>query len=211
MTVQRRLDVMKTKTRARLLVAATVGFLGVGVVACSSHHDSDVDAGPGEDISDVLYEGGTNDEALKALVASQAQSTVSLAFTAPVEAQKVPKGTPFAFAWSELKQASLSPTRRQRSWSDRALELLEGTAWAHGEPVNGPGFLVTFSTATKPKLVRLFTTKMTFTPIEVVWSKLASVNEPIQIRVRAAFFEESRIATGGGPFQGPIRAFTIVP
>ena len=50
--------------------------------------------------------------------------------------------------------------------------FFEGTAYAHGTPVNGLAYLLTFSTSKNAKLVRVFTTKTSYQPSADAWNKL---------------------------------------
>jgi len=178
--------------------------------ACSSSSSSIADAGTvTEDLEDVIYEGGANDEALRALLGGASQKGRTVSVTAPTTNEVVPGDQPFVFAWSDIKQASLDRKRQSPTFGARLRDFLEGTAFAHGESINGAGYFVTFSTADNPKLLRVFTTKNGTVPAAAAWGRMKAAKVPISVRIRAATFEESRLANGGGPFDGPVTTFTI--
>ena len=85
------------------------------------------------------------------------------------------------------------------------------SASAHGDPFNGTGTLLVFSTASDAKLVRVFTGVTTYTPTKEAWGKMTSAGEPITITLRSAVFEQDRVVMNGGPFTGSISTFTVAP
>lgn len=181
-------------------------MLGICVLAAACSSDPVANPTPTDtDISDVLYEGGATDEALEALVAAPVKTGMAPAITAPTAGQAIPKAAPFAFTWTEPKQALL------RRMLDQGISLFEGTAYAHGDPINGNGYLLTFSTAKDAKLVRVFTANKTYTPSADAWNKLVAAKTTINVRVRAATFEDNRVIATGGPFDSQSVAFTVQP
>lgn len=96
----------------------------------------------------------------------------------------------------------------------RPLQELFGpirTASAHGDPFNGTGTLLVFSTASDAKLVRVFTGVTTCTPTKEEWDKMAAAGKPITITLISAVFEQDRVVMNGGPFAGSISTFTVAP
>lgn len=83
------------------------------------------------------------------------------------------------------------------------------SAFAHGTPVNGPGFFLTLSTADNPKFLRVFTLDTKYTPEAPAWEALAAVGEPITARILSAEFEENRVLQDGGPWLSEPITFTI--
>lgn len=155
------------------------------------------------DTSDVLYEGGATDEALDALVAAPVKTGMAPGITAPTAGQAIPKEAPFTFTWTEPKQAALL--------LEKFLSIFEGTAHAHGTPVNGVGYFLTFSTASNAKLLRVFTPNKTYVPSADAWNKLLGAKTTITLRIRAATFEDNRVIESGGPFDSQSIAFTVKP
>ena len=197
------------------------GLAGLVAFACSSSASPAGDAGIDTDVSDVLYEGGATDEALEALVAAPVKTGKAPFISAPTAGQVLPKEAPFTFTWSEAKQAMLPrertllpATRNVRAPKlhlDLVLSLFEGTAHAHGTPINGQAYLLTFATEAEPKLVRVFTAKTTYVPSADAWNKLLAAKTTIQFRVRAATFEDNRLIESGGPFDSENVSFTVKP
>ncbi|MFO0664583.1 MAG: hypothetical protein U0174_11565 [Polyangiaceae bacterium] len=183
---------MKKHTFPRMLGICAV------VAACSSDPTPNP-TGTDTDISDVLYEGDATDEALEALVAAPLKTGMASSISAPTQWQTISKAAPFTFAWSQPKQAF------------SIMSLLEGTAYAHGTPVNGSAYLLTFSTPQNAKLVRVFTAKNTYVPSADAWNKLASAKTTITLRVRAATFEDNRVIATGGPYDSSAISFTVAP
>lgn len=109
-----------------------------------------------------------------------------------------PAGRPASEAslgWAELA-ALLGPVRAAR---------------AHGTPVNGRAYFIVFSTAEREGLVRVFTTKLSYTPDAEAWGKLRAAGAPITVSVLNAIFESNRVSRDGGPFAGEPVTFTIAP
>lgn len=191
-------------------------------LACSSDPVApSADAGVDTDFSDVLYEGGATDEALEALGAAGVKTGKSPSIFAPTAGQSIPNEAPFTFTWSQPKEAQLSPNRTflpplhiaptRKLALDLVRSLFEGTAHAHGTPINGSAYLLTFSTDTDAKLVRVFTPKFTYVPSADAWNKLRGAKKTIQFRVRAAIFEDNRVIETGGPFDSQVVSFTVKP
>lgn len=207
---------------------AAVGF-GVGLfVGCGDSGTGTGGAGP--DISDVIYEGGTNDEALEALLAASLQEDAEKmpVVTWPLDGAELPDSEIPWFGWqpaSEVARApasaseeryghALRPAPVEQSLARRLLEpLFAGvpSAFAHGDPVSGPVYFATISSDSEPQLVRVFTTEREYLPTEEVWEKIKAVQEPITVTLTAAEFDNNRVAQGGGPWKSAPITFTIVP
>lgn len=219
---------MITKRSVYCLGLATVGF-GVGLFVGCGDSSSDGTGGAGPDISDVVFEGGTNDEALEALLAAVVKDDAEKVpvVTWPLDGDEVPADEAPWFGWqpaSELAQAPMQPSllryghklplpSRQPTVVQQLLEpLFAGVrpAHAHGEPISGPAYFAVISSESEPELVRVFTTAREYLPTEEVWEKIKAVNEPITVTVTAAEFDGNRIAQGGGPWKGSSITFTIV-
>lgn len=208
---------------------AVVGF-SVGLFVGCGDSSTDGSGGEGPDISDVIYEGGTNDEALEALLAAAPQDDAGKVpvVTWPLDGAEVPDDEIPWLGWqpaSELAQGPaprsphryghvLSPTSLEPSAVHQLLEPLFGgvrSAHAHGDPISGPAYFAVVSSESHPELVRVFTTEREYLPTEEVWEKIKAVKEPITVTVTAAEFDSNRIAQGGGPWKGAPSTFTIVP
>ncbi len=219
---------MITKRSFFCVGLGALGF-GLGLFGGCGDSGSDGTGGQGPDISDVIYEGGTNDEALEALLAAAVVEDAEKVpvVTWPLDGDEMPDDEIPWFGWqpaSELAQAPVQPTPHrygrtlpppslQPTVVQRVMEpLLAGvrSAHAHGEPISGPGFFAVISSESEPELVRVFTTAREYLPTEEVWEKIKAVNEPITVTVTAAEFDNNRIAQEGGPWKGSSITFTIV-
>ncbi|MBK6516605.1 MAG: hypothetical protein IPM79_00670 [Polyangiaceae bacterium] len=216
---------VKRFDESRRAVLAAASGVGLGLVACSdSTADGAGGAGGGgsDDLADVIYEGGASDEALEALLAQTAEDDAAegTRFLAPAEDAALDATTPASFEWAvgTTAQSAPSPTRpparpaREEGLLERAVGVLLGvkTAHAHGTPVNGRAYFLVLGTASSPKLVRVFTTNLSYTPAAAVWQRLVDAGEPITGSITNAIFEDNRVAQGGGPFAGTELHFTVV-
>ncbi len=100
-------------------------------------------------------------------------------------------------SWTQLATKSLSLVGPPRA------------AMAHGDPMNGTGTLIVFSTKKDSKLVRVFTDQTSITLGDDAWDKLVNANAEITVSLIAADFDQNRIADGGAPVQGKASVFTI--
>ncbi len=207
-----------------------------GSASCGDHHGEGGTVNSA--IADVVFEGETNDEALEALLAvtPPANPPKFAAFTQPSDGAALPSASIPTFSW-EMKNAStgrapLPPPAarwaslgglsaepaRDTEWDRRALfgpllELIgpERAASAHGAPVNGTAYFVLFSTSRNEKLLRVFTSKTSYTPDDTAWGKLKSAGEPISAWILTGVFDSNDVASDGGPFRGPWISFTVKP
>ncbi|HMY19518.1 MAG TPA: hypothetical protein PKA58_24505 [Polyangium sp.] len=181
------------------------------------------------ELADVLFEGATTDEALIALDASiQQKAPVADPTQAPVldmpTATMLPKTPIPTFTWHagaavrnepwNIDAPTLLRVPEPQSPFRGGLAELFGpikAAHAHGDPLVGPATFLVFSTATNPKLTRVFTSLTSYTPTQAVWDKMIAANAEITLSLVGAQFDANRIADGGGPFQGTKFAFTITP
>jgi hypothetical protein len=176
-------------------------------------------------VLDVVFEGGATDEAAVALLQATLVSdpTSAANFTAPINMMVVPAASAPTFSWkigvaaadrppSDVRFTLLEPPSIPQKLATRALgALLSGvpSAYAHGTPVSGPAYFLNFSTATNPKLLRVFTTNMTYTPDATVFAKLKAAATTIHAVITNAQFDQNRIAQAGGPWKGNEITFTI--
>jgi hypothetical protein len=190
--------------------------------ACGGGDDGASSGGPSEtSLDDVIYEGNAVDEALIALLSATPKADASQAavFDAPAAGAALPGGAAPELSW-QLGGAAQgrapspgAPARRaQGRWG--ALGELVGpirAARAHGEPINGRAYFLVFSTARREGVLRVFTSRLTYTPDAAAWEKLRSAGETITVTVLNAVFENNRVAPGGGPFEGEPLSFSIQP
>jgi hypothetical protein len=133
--------------------------------ACSSSSGGGHSEPP--DVSDAIYVGEANDEGLVALLSAKTMEKPSSTpvITAPAEGEQ-PSG-PIQFTYrigamsrlrsSERPSRFFAPSLRELSPALRELVAGEHVAHAHGAAMNGPAFLLTFSSAGNEKLLRVFT------------------------------------------------------
>lgn len=201
--------------------AAALGL--VAMVACG---EETTPADDGQALADVLYESGAVDEGLESLLAAAPteDETRAARFLWPSNGEILSSDTvPLQIWWDLGTMAAASEPavqdpaprhrfllgapaapRREVSFGERALELLLGgvdEAHAHGTPMSGSGFFLTFATPSNPKLLRVFTKNMGYEPDETKRTLLTSQTEEITIELVTAEFDQNRIAQDGGPFR----------
>ncbi|WP_437934858.1 hypothetical protein [Sorangium sp. So ce341] len=222
--------------RAVLVPAlAALASAAMYVGACGHGHDhEDTEVLPA--LADVIYEGGATDEALDALLAADPKDEPSqgTVFDAPEDGAAVPGDAAPALtfhvagaarwtapgaapalgvagAWPGVPEAG-APAAGASPWAE--LGALLGpvrAARAHGMPINGRAYFLVFSTAEREGLLRVFTTKLSYTPDAAAWDKLRAAGGPITVSVLNAVFENNRIVQGGGPFTGEPVTFSVAP
>ena len=195
-----------------------VGVLLLLPSSCSS--DSSAPA----DQPDVIYVGDVTDEALDRLLALTPKNdpTQAVIVDSPDLSIPLTQDGAATFQYHVVgSEAMRAPARRRQSapppssnWQ-RAFHALgqflslEGTAYAHGDPYNGPAYYLVISDAdAKPKL-RIFTDQTSYTPEASDWQTLVQARQPLSLAITWAFFEQNAIHTDGGPFVGGTFPFTI--
>jgi hypothetical protein len=174
----------------------------------------------------VVYEGDANDEALAALMAIQGpQNPMTYAvFDAPAEGTVLPASPAPTFTW-HLKTTPppsdagtdsgaflLRPAAPARFASlGPLLDLFgkERAAQAHGAPLSGLGYLILFTTETNNDLLRVFTSKTTYTPGPGAMEIFKGVKGLIQAWILTGVFDNNALTPDGGPFRGPWTSFEI--
>lgn len=210
-----------------------IPIASVAIYSCS--HDEDT-AGPPSGYEDVQLQGAVTDETLVAFSEALAQrGTADVAsqkavFTWPGNGEVVPKSPPKEFWWQigvTTERADAEPAVRwaglealkphapatPKPIASPLRELLGAPrqAFAHGDPYNGTGTFLVFSTDTNPKLLRVFTSDLKFTPSQEAWNAMVAVGKPITATLTTAIFEQNRIGPDDGPFVGASIQFTIAP
>lgn len=185
------------------------------LLACSSSDEPAADTGNPE-LGDVVFAGQANDEGLEVLLATAAvdEPTQAAVLLDPLDGATVPSAPPAKLSWKiGAPTARTVPVPRQSGptlWQrlGRALDPI-GTAHAHGSPMNGRAYFLTVSSAADPKLLRVFTTDLTYTPDEATWQKLEAASVPLTVTIVNAIYEQGKIVSDGGPFQGVPSTFVI--
>ena len=193
---------------------ATPAASGVSGGSVSGSGGSSAGASGTPDISGVVYEEEATDEALESVIGVQA--TVDDA-KAPLVSHPAANGeaihpiTPATFSWS----AALAKRDTSRAGSPlrHILDLVSiREAHAHGEPNNGLVYFLQFLDSNGAPLLRVFTTKTTYTPSATDWAKLVVAGGKISLRVTGARVENNDLVAGGGPFVATApRTFSIAP
>lgn len=189
------------------------GLPGIVLTGCESTTEPAIPTSSLPDIEGVVYEGLATDEALVILLGFEAQSVPeqNVVLDNPASQMSLPAASPATFAWHVGEMANAWPPPLQEWPATFAAMLGPRVAHAHGAPVNGRGYFLVFSTPSSPKLLRVFTTDLTYTPDTTAWATLVSAGGPISLTVTNAIFEDNRIAQGGGPFAGSAMSFSITP
>jgi hypothetical protein len=203
-----------TRLTALTLAASVAVYAG----ACSSGADpSNGPEGPNDvDLEGVVYVGGANDEGLRLLLDTRVKASPVPVFTAPEAGTTLEAPTTFSYHAGEGAELELlprgAPSRSSRSFARELTQLIgrERSACAHGAPMNGPGYLLTFASADDPKVLRVFTDQATYLPDEAEWQVLVAAADELTVSVRLAVFDEGRLGSGGGPFESAPLAFSIV-
>jgi hypothetical protein len=218
---------MKAFFSRRTLILVPIAC--AAIYGCS--HDDEVPLAA--ELADVLFEGAATDEALVSLDSALDQKPAAEdPARAPVldmpTGMALPKASVSVFTWHTGGAVNRSPQdartpvhapslfRLPESSSAIRSGLAEffgpvKTAHAHGDPLVGPATFLTFSTATNPKLLRVFTSLTSYTPAQSEWDKLVAAKAEITLSLIGAEFDNNRIADSGGPFQGTKYVFTISP
>jgi hypothetical protein len=176
----------------------------------------------------VVYEGDANDEALAALMAVEGPKDPSTyaVFDEPKEGVVLPSSPAPTFKW-HLKMPSdvdvdagtdsgaflRSPALpERRALLGPLLDLLgkERAAEAHGTPLTGLGYLILFTSDKNNDLLRVFTSKTTYTPGPGAMEILQGVDGPIQAWILTGVFDNNVLTADGGPFRGPWISFELM-
>jgi len=142
--------------------------------------------------ADVVFEGGADSKALEALLAVATKDDP--AHGAVIDSP--PTGI-------VLRSSEVTPF----TWHPRD----GATAKPGAPPLNGAGYFLLFSTDATPRLLRVFTTKTSYTPSAAAWATLDSAKTWTTLDIFAANFVDDALAPGGGPFKGTSIAFCIEP
>jgi hypothetical protein len=177
--------------------------------------------GQADDLSDVVYEGVATDDALIELLSATAkQGPGGTVFDELAEGAELAATTAPRFAWHVSASAEMRPApsrstqgprlaQRERSLLESLAGAVSATAWAHGAPVNGRAYFLVLSTPKRPKALRVFTTELEYTPTAEAWQSVGTGD--VTASMLGAIFENNRVASGGGPFEGQPLHVHVVP
>ncbi len=217
----------------RLRSIVLIPIATVAIYACS---DEDASSGPPKGYEDVLLDGAVTDETLVAFTDALAQrapadvASQKAVFIWPANGEVIPKTVPGAFNWqigSTTQRVDSMPTPRwaglnpltpivpaaSGAFASPLRELFQGPrrAFAHGDPYNGTATFLVFSTDTNPKLLRVFSSNLTFTPSQAAWDTMVATGKPITATLVSGVFEQNRIGSEDGPYVGATIQFTFAP
>lgn len=214
---------------ARILLLCGLASVGIHGAACgdletmggptASSSTGAPDAHPG-----LIYEGDANDAAYAALTAKDGPEnpTTYAIFDAPAEGAVYPVTATPTFTWHMNAQPGPgarndgvdfllhgAPPARHAALGP-LLDLFGGerVAAAAGNPVNGLGYLLLFSSEKDAKLLRVFTTKTSYAPDAAAMEIMKGVGT-VQVWILTGLFKNDALTADGGPFRGPWTAFEI--
>ena len=221
---------MTRLSRRVIRVLLLCGATSVGIYGSASCGSGEATGGGGAAArADRVFEGDANEAALAALTAVQGPvnpATYAI-FDSPSEGAVyatdfVPKFTwhmnaqpeppPDGGAGSGAFLLQSAPAARRAALGPR-LDLFglfgEERSAAAGNPVNGLGYLLLFSTAKNHDLLRVFTTKTTYTPGPGALEIMSGVGALIQVWILTGVFDNNALTSYGGPFRGPWTSFKL--
>jgi hypothetical protein len=103
-----------------------------------------------------------------------------------------------------------SPSAALAEFTGPLRELLGPERAAHAEAaMDGAGYFLVFSTDTEPDILRVFTTKTSYTPDAKAWDKLYAVNTWTTLSILSASFTTDSLSPNAGPFKGASIQFCI--
>ncbi len=162
---------------------------------------------------DPLYDGGTQDEAFRAVVDAEKHLEVGSprapTVTSPTADQAFT--APAAFTWTSplrVEGFRTRPSPPRRGWFDRALSLVISEAQAHGEPYTGDLYDVTVRSEGGKCLARVITGNLAFTPPDELWARFAAEGAPLELSIASAYLRDDRVTEGPFAPAAPVR-FTV--
>jgi hypothetical protein len=194
------------------------------LLACSNKDDAAPEPSESDgpvDISDVVYVGGTTDEALLRMLDSKIKDDVTqyVSVEAPDLNEALAADTPATFEFHLASEAKHLGTPRALpvqppAWQRAAREVLKllgppRVAYAHGTPYNGTAYFLTISDADAKAQLRVFTNKASYTPDAAAWESLTNAAQPLTLEISSAFFDDNDVTADGGPFVGGSFDFRI--
>lgn len=186
----------------RWLLVLPLGIVLTYVPACEDDHGSNTNP-------DVVFEAGTNDEALRTLLDTPAVKDPARGpwVSSPTPNAKIPKASPMTFEWRGMT-ASLDRHGPARSRSDMPIGPMR-SASAHGAPVSGVASLLVVASADNPQLLRVFTKNTTYKPDDATWTRLTQASGTLNATITTASFDNNNLVQGSGPFATDAIPFTL--
>jgi len=187
--------------------------------ACSD--DSSDKANPPSEsgADDVVFAGGTTDEALEQLLDRTAKDVAAerLVIDSPEADAVLNASEPALLAFHGGSTSRgvrplhyTAPSWKDRAWTDlKQLFGPERAAHAHGTPYSDTAYFLVIDDAKGASGLRVFTGETSYEVDSATWSALAEVPQPLTLTIVSAFFEENDIPADGGPFVGADVQFSI--
>lgn len=178
------------------VVVVALTWVGVHVAsACTSDAPTPVE----DDLAGVIYGAGANDEALSALLDAPLVEDLEQAAHLLEPAPDVPlsRAEPANFSW----RVGAPSAALERPPAD-GLALIS-SAYAHGPPINGRGYLLTLKNDGGEVVYRAFTTDLNHLVTPTPWRDLTTNTTTLTASVLHAVFINDVVADGGGPWLGP--------
>jgi hypothetical protein len=209
-----------------LLTALSSTALYYGAACGSNGPPAEDEAEAHPELADVIFEGAADEKALAALLAAALKTDPGrgAVIDSPADKALLPPAPIPTFNWHPPGSlaARSGPRQGPPSLLPRApeehptvtsvlVDLLgpERAAYADAAPMSGLGYFLVFSTDVDPKMLRVFTTKTTYTPDAKAWEKLSSAKIWTTLVIASASFADDRLMADGGPFLGESIQFCI--
>lgn len=202
---------LRTARLGAMVLATSLAFYGVACSSSDTHDHGGETGGVDQQLTDVVFEGGTHHEPLENLIAATAEagSTQAPVFDFPEKDATLPASTIPTFTWHDGATALLTPAPQKLRARSALLALFgSGVAWAHGAPYNGEAYWLVFTDMDGEPLVRVFTSAKSYTPDATAWAKL-SAQSMVHVTITSAIFEQNELTADGGPFAGEMLMFSI--
>ena len=178
----------------RVVIVASLSLAAAaGVSACSSDSaTASTELNPLA--SDVVRDNTTTVASLNAFLVSEADDWAWAGgqFSAPLDQAVLPAATPEVFTWDA--DATDPPPVGDKPVASKQ---------------NGQVFFLVFSSASNPRVLRVYTASKTYTPSDAAWQSLVAVGGPITVTITSATFDNDVLTGDGGPHTGESITFTI--
>lgn len=196
---------MKTfqNTFIKAASSALIPAISLLTVACAG-----MDNGHG--VEDVLLFGEVTDETMLGMAnameasAPMSSSTKSPTLDYPEHQASLPAGTIPTFTW-HLGSGSDAARTSTNGLSPTAIEP------AHGDPFSGYATYLEFMVGMEAPMTEVLTSELSWTPSQEVWDTFVAAGQPIMVMLIGAEFEQDRVIQDGGPYEGSVIEFEVVP
>jgi hypothetical protein len=183
---------------SRILSAALLA-IGAFFLQCSGEDEP-------VDLPEVVYDGDASDEALERvwpkIASAELSDTRAARITAPMNNQEISSSSPPTFSWAlatSERPASPSLGGGGAKLAQGVLYFGSAIAEAHLPPVTGEVYLVELdlsSHGSTREPLRLFTTKLDWTPDAASWDLLKSAAGAIRIKIYNAYLNKNVLEEG---------------